>query len=324
MNPNLYLIKYLLKPEMKATRDGYGEGLVLAGEKNKDVVVLCADLTESTRSLAFQKKFPERFVELGVAEQNMASVAAGMSLAGKIPFVSSYATFSPGRNNEQIRTTIAYNEANVKIAGAHAGISVGPDGATHQALEDIGLMRMLPGMTVIVPCDYEEAKKATMAAAEIIGPVYLRLGREKTPLMTTFDTPFKIGRAEVFKDGRDAVIFCCGSLVYNAVKAALDLESERISAAVINIHTIKPLDGETILKYARRTKAAVTVEEHQIYGGLGGAVAEFLAKEFPVPLEFIGVNDKFGESGRPDELIEKYGMGVAAIKKAVKRVLARK
>ncbi|MEK7077506.1 MAG: transketolase family protein [Patescibacteria group bacterium] len=324
MNPNAYLLKDILKPEMKATRDGYGEGLVLAGEKNKNVVVLCADLTESTRSLGFQKKFPERFVELGVAEQNMASVAAGMALEGKVPFVSSYATFSPGRNNEQIRTTIAYNEANVKIAGAHAGISVGPDGATHQALEDIGLMRMLPGMTVIVPCDYEEAKKATVAAAEMAGPVYLRFGREKSPMMTTSHTPFKIGQAEVFKDGRDAVIFACGPLVYNALRAALDLEAEKISVAVVNHHTVKPLDGETILKCAHKTRAVVTVEEHQIYGGLGGAVAEFLAGASPVPMEFIGVRDKFGESGRPDELIEKYGMGVESIKKVVRKVLTRK
>ena len=324
MNPNAYLVKDVLKPELKPTRDGYGEGLVLAGEKNKNVVVLCADLTESTRSLAFQKKFPERFVELGVAEQNMASVAAGMALEGKVPFVSSYATFSPGRNNEQIRTTIAYNEANVKIAGAHAGISVGPDGATHQALEDIGLMRMLPGMTVIVPCDYEEAKKATVAAAEMAGPVYLRFGREKSPMMTTSHTPFKIGQAEVFKDGRDAVIFACGPLVYNALRAALDLEAEKISVAVVNHHTVKPLDGETILKCAHKTRAVVTVEEHQIYGGLGGAVAEFLAGASPVPMEFIGVRDKFGESGRPDELIEKYGMGVESIKKAVRKVLTRK
>ena len=324
MNPNAYLLKDILKPEMKATRDGYGEGLVLAGEKNKNVVVLCADLTESTRSLAFQKKFPERFVELGVAEQNMASVAAGMALEGKVPFVSSYATFSPGRNNEQIRTTIAYNEANVKIAGAHAGISVGPDGATHQALEDIGVMRMLPGMTVIVPCDYEEAKKATVAAAEMAGPVYLRFGREKSPMMTTSHTPFKIGQAEVFKDGRDAVIFACGPLVYNALRAALDLEAEKISVAVVNHHTVKPLDGETILKCAHKTRAVVTVEEHQIYGGLGGAVAEFLAGASPVPMEFIGVRDKFGESGRPDELIEKYGMGVESIKKVVRKVLTRK
>lgn len=309
---------------MKPTRDGYGEGLVLAGEKNKNVVVLCADLTESTRSLAFQKKFPERFIEIGVAEQNMASVAAGLSLAGKIPFTSSYAVFSPGRNNEQIRTTIAYNEANVKIAGAHAGISVGPDGATHQALEDIGLMRMLPGMTVIVPCDAEEAKKATIAAAEIIGPTYLRFGREKTPIITTNHTPFKIGRAGVFKDGRDVVIFACGALVYNAIKAALDLESEKISAAVVNIHTVKPLDKDMILKYAHNTCAVVTVEEHQIHGGLGGAIAEFLSQEMPTPIEFIGVKDSFGESGQPSELIEKYGMGVEAIKKAVRKVLSRK
>lgn len=324
MNPNAYLIPDISKCESKPTRDGYGEGLVLAGEKNKDVVVLCADLTESTRSLAFQKKFPERFVELGVAEQNMASVAAGMSLAGKIPFISSYAVFSPGRNNEQIRTTIAYNEANVKIAGAHAGISVGPDGATHQALEDIGLMRMLPGMTVVVPCDAVEARKATAAAAEIVGPVYLRFGREKTPVMTTPDTPFEIGRAEVFKNGKDAVIFACGSLICNSLKAALDLEQEKISVAVVNMHTVKPLDQDTILKYAHKTRAVVTVEEHQVYGGLGGAIAEFLSKEIPTPMEFIGVQDSFGESGKPEELIEKYGMDVGSIKKAVRKVLSRK
>lgn len=324
MNPNAYLVKDLLKPEMRPTRDGYGDGLVLAGEKNKDVVVLCADLTESTRSQGFQKIFPERFVEMGVAEQNMASVAAGLALAGKVPFISSYAVFSPGRNNEQIRTTIAYNEANVKIAGAHAGISVGPDGATHQALEDIGLMRMLPGMTVIVPCDAEEAKKATVASAQIVGPVYLRFGREKTPVITTDHTPFKIGRAEVFKDGKDVVIFACGSLIYNALIAAVKLEEERISAAVVNIHTIKPLDGDTILKYAHKTRAVVTVEEHQIHGGFGSTIAEFLAKEMPTPMEFIGIRDLFGESGKPEELIEKYGLGAEAIKKAVREVLSRK
>ena len=324
MNPNSYLIKNILKPELKPIRDGYGEGLILAGEKNKDVVVLCADLTESTRSQAFQKKFPERFVELGVAEQNMASVAAGMALAGKIPFISSYAVFSPGRNNEQIRTTIAYNEANVKIAGAHAGISVGPDGATHQALEDIGLMRMLPGMTVVVPCDAVEAKKATVAAAELAGPVYLRFGREKTPLFTTDHTPFKIGQAEVFKEGKDVVIFVCGSLIYNSLMAALDLEKEKISVVVINVHTVKPLDKDIILKYADKTKAVVTVEEHQIHGGLGGAIAELLSRELPIPMEFIGVHDSFGESGQPEELIKKYGMDVESIKKAVVKVISRK
>ncbi len=324
MNPNAYLISDITKAQQKPTRDGYGDGLVLAGEKNKNVVVLCADLTESTRSLAFQKKFPERFVEMGVAEQNMASVAAGMALAGKIPFISSYAVFSPGRNNEQIRTTICYNEANVKIAGAHAGISVGPDGATHQALEDIGLMRMLPGMMVVVPCDAVEASKATMAAAEISGPVYLRFGREKTPVITTAHTPFKIGQAEIFKNGKDAVIFASGPMVHNALLAALELEQEKISVAVINIHTIKPLDKDMILKYAYETKAVVTVEEHQIHGGLGGAVAELLAQEMPTPLEFIGVQDSFGESGTPAELIEKYGMGVESIKKAVKKSVSRK
>ena len=323
-NPNVYLIKDILKPELKPTRDGYGEGLVLAGEQNKNVVVLCADLSESTRSQMFQKKFPERFVELGVAEQNMASVAAGMSLAGKIPFLSSYAVFSPGRNNEQIRTTIAYNQANVKIAGAHAGISVGTDGATHQALEDIGLMRMLPDMTVVVPCDALEARKATVAAAELEGPVYLRFAREKTPVMTTNHTPFKIGLAEVFKDGKDVAIFACGPLVHNAIVAALGLEKEGISVAVINMHTVKPLDQETILKYAQKTRAVVSVEEHQIHGGLGSALAELLAKELPTPMEFVGVNDSFGESGQPDELIEKFGMGAESIKRMVRRILARK
>ncbi|MDP3764109.1 MAG: transketolase C-terminal domain-containing protein [bacterium] len=324
MNPNAYLVKDILKPEQKPTRDGYGDGLVLAGEKNKNVVVLCADLTESTRSLAFQKKFPERFIEMGVAEQNLASVAAGLALAGKIPFISSYATFSPGRNNEQIRTTIAYNEANVKIAGAHAGISVGPDGATHQALEDIGLTRMMPNMRVVVPCDYEEAKKATVASAELVGPVYLRFTREKSAMITTSHTPFKIGRAEVFKDGKDVVIFGCGPLIYNAIKASIDLEKERIQVAVVNIHTIKPLDKDTILRYVHSAHAVVSVEEHQIYGGLGSAISELLAKEMPVPMEFIGVSDSFGESGKPEELIEKYGMGVESIKKAVKKVLSRK
>lgn len=324
MNPNVYLIKDILKPELKSTRDGYGEGLVLAGEQNKNVVVLCADLAESTRSQMFQKKFPERFIEMGVAEQNMASVAAGMALAGKIPFISSYAVFSPGRNNEQIRTSIAYNNANVKIAGAHAGVSVGPDGASHQALEDIALMRVIPGMTVIVPCDAMETQKATLSAAQIIGPVYLRFTREKTPVFTTADTPFKIGRAEILKEGKDAVIFGCGSLLYDALRAALELEKERVSVAVINVHTIKPLDRDMILKYAYQTKAVITVEEHQIFGGLGGAVAELLAQELPTPLEFIGIQDSFGESGSPQELLKKFGLDIVSIKKAVKKVLGRK
>ena len=323
-NPNAYLIKDISKAELKATRDGFGEGLVLAGEKNKNVVVLCADVSESTRAEGFKKKFPERFVEVGVAEQNMASVAAGMSFEGKIPFVASYAVFNPGRNNEQIRTAIAYNNANVKIVSSHSGVSVGQDGATHQALEDIGLMRMLPNMKVIVPCDVEEAKKAVVSASEISGPVYLRFFRNKTPVITTNHTPFKIGSAEVFKEGKDVVIFACGPLVYNSLLAAMELEKEEISTAVVNVHTVKPLDKNTILKYARSVRAVVSAEEHQIAGGLGSAISELLAKEFPVPMEFVGVDDKFGESGKPEELIEKYGMDVESIKKAIKKVFSRK
>jgi transketolase len=327
LNPNAYLAKDVgerEKLEMLPTREGYGRGLARAGEENKDVVVLCADLTESTRSEIFAKNFPERFVEVGVAEQNMASVAAGLALAGKVPFIASYATFSPGRNNEQIRTTIVYNRANVKIAGSHAGLSVGPDGATHQALEDIGLMRMLPGMTVFVPCDANEAEKATLEAARIEGPVYIRLARERTPVFTTKDTPFRPGKIEVFKEGKDAALIACGPILYNALRAALELEQERISCAVLNCHTIKPLDVDTIFRFLEGAGALVTVEEHQIAGGLGGAVAEYAAKTKPVPVEFVGVRDHFGESGTPDELIEKYGLGVASIKEAVKKVISRK
>lgn len=324
MNPNAYLIKDIFKPELKSTRDGFGDGLVFIGDKNKDVVVVCADVSESTRAEGFKKKFSERFVEVGVAEQNMASIAAGMSFEGKIPFVSSYSVFSPGRNNEQIRTNIAYSNANVKIASSHAGVTVGQDGATHQALEDIGLMRMLPNMTVVVPCDAEESRKAVISASETFGPVYLRFFRNKTPVITTSHTPFKIGKAEVLKEGKDVVIFACGPIIYNSLLAAMELEKERISVAVVNIHTIKPLDNDTILKYAHNAQAVVSAEEHQIAGGLGSAIAELLVKEFPVPIEFIGVNDKFGESGKPEELIEKYGMGIESIKKSVRKVFSRK
>ncbi|MBI2003524.1 MAG: transketolase family protein [Parcubacteria group bacterium] len=312
------------KIQMVATRDGYGKGLVEAGEKDERVVVLCADLTESTRSLWFQEKFPERFVELGVAEQNMATVAAGMANYGKIPFISSYAVFSPGRNNEQIRTTIAINNLPVKIGGAHAGVSVGPDGATHQALEDIALMRVLPRMTVLVPCDAVEARKATVAAAFFPGPAYIRFGREKSPVFTTKDTPFQIGRAEIFREGRDVAIIGCGMLLHNALVAAEELSKEGIEVAVLNSHTVKPIDSETIIKAAKETGAVVTVEEHQVNGGLGSAVAEVLAKNHPVPQEFIGVQDRFGESGEPWELVEKFGMGVKDIKEAAIRAIKRK
>lgn len=321
-----YLVKDLFSKniEKAPTRNGYGEGLLEAGGKNKNVVVLSADLTESTRSEAFAKKFEERFVEVGVAEQNMAALAAGMSLAGVIPFISSYATFSPGRNNEQIRTTIAINRANVKIAGAHAGVSVGPDGATHQALEDMALMRVLPNMTVISPCDEVEAKKATVAAASIVGPVYLRFARAATPVFTTDKTPFVVGRAEVFRSGTDVTIVATGPLVYEALKASHALEKSGVFIEVINCHTIKPLDEKTILASVKKTGCAVSVEEHQAAGGLGGVVAELLAKQLPVPMEFVGVQDSFGESGQPDELSAKFGLDESGIAKAVKRVLKRK
>lgn len=322
LNPKLFESEV----EQKAIRDGYGEGLVRAGEENKNVVALCADLTESTRAEAFAKKFPERFFECGVAEQNMATIAAGLGVSGKIAFISSYATFSPGRNWEQIRTTIAYNDSNVKIAGHHAGISVGPDGATHQAIEDIATMRAMPNMRVIVPCDSIEAAKATYAAAHIWGPVYLRYAREKTPVITTEDTPFLPGKAEIFWESKKprVAIVVCGPLAYQALLAARDLEKEKISTVVINSHTVKPLDEKTIVRWARKAGAVVAVEEHSVIGGLGGAVAEVLAKNSPAPMEFIGMRDVFGESGPPAELIKKYGMDVKDIKAAVKKVLRRK
>lgn len=312
--------------EMVATRQGYGEGLVIAGEKDERVVVLCADLTESTRSILFKEKFPERFIEVGVAEQALATIAAGMANYGKIPFISSYAVFSPGRNWEQIRTTIALNDVPVKIVGAHAGISVGPDGATHQVLEDIALMRAMPNMIVVAPADSIEARKATIEAAKNGKPTYIRFAREKTPVITSEETPFKIGRAEIFWEAKDpqVAIIVCGPLVYEALLAAKALEKIGIEVLVINSHTVKPIDEKEIIRAAKITGAVVTVEEHQITGGLGGAVAEVLAKNYPVPMEFIGMPDSFGESGAPDELLEKYGMKAKHIIEAVKRVVPRK
>ncbi|OGF49982.1 transketolase [Candidatus Giovannonibacteria bacterium RIFCSPLOWO2_12_FULL_44_25] len=321
------------KLEQAPTRKGYGEGLLAAGELNEKIVALCADLTESTQMHLFAKKFPQRFIEMGVAEQNLATIAAGLANYGKIPFISSYAMFSPGRNWEQIRTTICYNDVPVKIAGSHAGVSVGPDGATHQAVEDIAIMRPIPNMTVINPCDTNEAKKATMAAALVNGPVYLRFAREKTPVFTTLDTPFEVGKAEIFWDSLievrlqsalDVAIIACGPLVHNAILATADLEKEGIKIRVINNHTIKPMDEKTIIQAAKDSGAVVTVEEHQVQGGMGSAVAEVLAKNYPVPIEFVGVQNRFGESGTPNELIEHFGMGVSHIKEAVKKVLKRK
>lgn len=331
---NSTLVQNLLdksKLEMLATRVGYGKGLVEAGEKDPRVVVLCADLTESTHSHWFAEKFPERFIEVGVAEQNMALVASGMANYGKIPFISSYATFSPGRNNEQIRTNICINNVPVKIAGSHAGISVGPDGATHQALEDIALMRVIPRMVVVVPCDVVEAEKATIAAAFNESPTYIRFGREKSPVFTTKDTPFEVGKAEVFRDlpaGRQAEKTCaiigCGMLLYNALVAAEELSKEGIECMVINSHTVKPIDEKTIIEAAQKTGAVVSVEEHQVNGGLGSAVAEVLSKNYPVPQEYIGMQDRFGESGNSDELIKAFGMDVGSIKEAVKKAISRK
>ena len=320
LNPKLF------DPEVEQipTRDGYGEGLVELGEKNQDVVVLTGDLVESTRALPFAEKFPDRFIECGVAEQNMMGIAAGLALSGKIPFVSSYAVFVPGRCWDQLRVSVCYSKANVKVAGAHAGISVGPDGATHQALEDVASVRVLPNIVVVVPCDSIETKKATVALGEHKGPVYFRFAREKTPVITTQESPFKIGRAEIFREGADVTIVACGPLVYQSLVAAAELEKEGISAEVINNHTIKPMDKLTLASSAKKTGAVVTVEEHQINGGLGGAVAEVLAENYPVPMERVGMPDTFGESGSPEELLEKYGMSVKKIKESVKSVLKRK
>ena len=328
LNTNIHLHTDVLEPdklERTPTRNGYGHGVLEAGKENKDVVVLCADLKESTRNEWFFDEFPERYIELGVAEQNMAAVAAGLALYGKIPFMSSYATFSPGRNNEQIRTLVSLQDTNVKVCGMHAGVTVGPDGATHQALEDIALMRVQPNMTVIVPADEEEARKATLAAARFKGPVYLRFGRSGVPSFTTKDTPFKIGKSYVVWEGStpQVGIVATGGLVHNALMAAKQLSNEGIETVVVNMHTVKPLDTKMLHDVANRVGAVVTVEEHQIAGGMGSAVAEYLAQVHPLPIEFIGVKDQFGQSGKPEELIEHYGMGVTHIMAAVRKAKDR-
>jgi transketolase len=289
-------------------RAGFGRGLVTAGERNAAVVAMCADLTGSTKMDAFAAAFPDRFIETGIAEQNLVTAAAGMALMGKIPFVSSYAAFSPGRNWEQIRTTVCLNQANVKIVGSHAGVSVGPDGATHQMLEDIALMRVLPHMIVVVPCDAVEAEKATLAIAGHQGGAYLRLAREKSPVITTAATPFSLSKAQVFREGADVTIVACGLMVYQALLAAEILVKQGIEAEVINCPVIKPLDTVTLLKSIRKTGRVVTCEEGQINGGLGGAIAELTAENHPVPLRRIGMRDHFGESGTPDELLEHFGL----------------
>lgn len=312
--------------KFKSIRDGFGEALVEVGEKNKDVVVLTADLKESTRVHLFAEKFPERFVEVGVAEQALVTIASGMAACGKIPFTTSYAVFSPGRTLDQIRTTVALNNVPVKIVGAHAGLGAGPYGSTHQALEDIAIMRTLPNMVVEVPCDYEEAKKATYEIAKNKLPSYLRLARQESGTVTKEKSPYKIGRAEVLRQSKNpqVAIVACGTLVYEALLAAEELNKKGIETIVINNHTIKPMDERTIIRAAKTTGAVVTAEEHQIDGGMGSAVSEILSRNFPVPIEFIGIPNVFGESGKPEELFKKFKLTSKDIIEAVKRVIARK
>lgn len=338
LNPDLKLNPKTFDDNVEQVpiRKGFGEGLLLAAQADRRIVGLCADLVESTQMLAFKNTFPDRFIEIGVAEQNLATVASGMAAMGKIPFISSYATFSPGRNWEQIRTTICYNDRPVKIAGSHAGVSVGPDGGTHQALEDMAIMRALPRMTVISPCDAIEARKATLAAARTNDPTYIRLAREKTPVMTTDDTPFEIGRARVFyrteaggkgKKGEAAKavgIIATGALLHRSLMAARKIETHGVHVIVMNLSTIKPLDEHAVIALAHEVRAIVTVEEHQIAGGMGSAVAECLAAHFPTPIEFVGVKDRFGQSGKPDELIEHYGMGEKSIIDAAHKAMLRR
>ena len=322
----MHLVDYTDPAAIKQvpTRNGFGEGLVEAGRRDERIIAICADLSESTRMEAFKKTFPQRYIEIGVAEQMLVAMAAGLAAAGKIPFIASYAMFNPGRSWEQVRTTLALNESNVKIAGAHAGVSVGPDGATHQAIEDIAIMRVIPNMTVVVPCDSLQTKKATLAIAERFGPTYLRFARAESAVVTTDETPFEIGRAQTFREGDDVALVACGILAYNALIAAELARKDGIECRVINNHTIKPMDETAILAAARDCGTIVSIEEHQVHGGMGSRIAEILAAQHPVPMEFIGVHDRFGQSGSPQELTEEYGMGVAAILAAVKRAVSRK
>lgn len=319
LNPNLFKDDI----ELVSIRNGFGEGLVEAGQADESIVALCADLTESTQMEAFKQAYPERFVEIGVAEQNLVTVGSGLAAVGKRPFVTSYAGFSPGRNWEQIRTTICLNQRNVKIVGSHAGLSVGPDGATHQMLEDIALMRVLPNMTVVVPADSIEAKKATLALAKTDSPAYLRLAREKTAVITTQDSPFELGKAQVLMEGADITIVACGPLVYEALKAAEQLKKHSISVEIINCPTIKPLDSETIISSVKKTDCVVTVEEAQIIGGLGGAVSELLSEVLPIPVMRIGVKDRYGQSGEVSQLWHEYELDAAAIAKMVMRTVKK-
>ena len=317
MNPFTYT-------EKKDTRSGFGAGLHELGKRNPDVVALCADLTGSLKMDAFKKEFPDRFFQVGIAEANMIGMAAGMAIGGKIPFTGTFANFSTGRVYDQIRQSVAYSDKNVKICASHAGLTLGEDGATHQILEDIGMMKMLPGMTVIVPCDYNQTKAATLALGDHKGPAYLRFGRPTWPVFMAADRPFVIGKADVLMEGSAVSIFACGHLVWEALEAAAALAEKGISAEVINLHTIKPLDAEAIVRSVRKTGCAVTCEEHQRNGGLGDSVAQVLACHYPAPVEMIAVNDSFGESGKPTDLLKKYGLDAGNIVSAAERAVGRK
>lgn len=317
------LDQYIIK-DKKDTRSGFGAGLLELGKSNPDVVALCADLTGSLKMDAFKEAFPDRFFQCGIAEANMMGIAAGMTIGGKIPYTGTFANFSTGRVYDQIRQSIAYSEKNVKICASHAGLTLGEDGATHQILEDIGLMRMLPNMTVINPCDYNQTKAATIAISKIVGPVYLRFGRPKVPVFMPEEAKFEIGKAIILNEGVDVSIFATGHLVWKAIEAAKILKEKGINAEIINIHTIKPLDEEAILRSVQKTKCVVSAEEHQRNGGLGDAIAQLLVRNNPVPMEMVAVNDSFGESGTPDELMKKYGLDTPDIVNAVETVIARK
>lgn len=316
----MILVNDLINVERKATREGFGEAMIQLGKNNKNVVVVTADLGESMKVDEFEKMYPERFVQVGVAEQNMMGVAAGLALSGKIPFAVSYAVFNPGRNWDQMRCSVCYTNANVKIIGGHTGVISGPDGATHQALEDIAITRVLPNLMVVVPCDYEQAKKATLAIATYKGPVYLRLTRPKTACITTATTPFELGKAQVLRSGKDVTIFACGTLVYEALLAAEELKNE-VDVEVINIHTIKPIDGETVVRSAKKTGKVITLEDHQVNGGLGGAVAEVLGEKCPTKMVRMGMKDSFGESGESMELLAKYGLDKNGVIKTIRKII---
>jgi transketolase len=317
------MLKDIQPTGKKDTRSGFGDGIVEVARKNKEVVALTADLAGSLKLHAFIKEFPERFIQVGIAEANMMGIAAGLTIGGKIPYTTTFANFSTGRVYDQIRQSIAYSGKNVKICASHAGVTLGEDGATHQILEDIGLMKMLPGMTVIVPCDYNQTKAATIAIADYQGPVYLRFGRPSWPIFSN-PNEFVIGKAQHFSEGTDVSIFACGHMVWNAIQAGVALQEKGLSVEVINIHTVKPIDEEAILNSIRKTKCAVTVEEHNIFGGMGDAVAQVAAKNFPVPIEYVGTKDTFGESGTPDQLLKKYGLDIPDIIAAAEKVMARK